>query len=317
MLASEELAETDAHAILAPFLRQGSTAAVLPLVTPVEVLGTLTLISLDPTRPLTPETVDAAMAVVGQAALAIDNARLYQQQKDFSDAMQRSLLPRGLPAVPGLDVGHVYQSSARVEVGGDVYDFLELGRGYLAVVIGDVLGKGIQATADMAMAKFSFRALARSHPEPSDFLANANEVVVEEIEPGKFITMLYAFVDTQAAEVACASAGHPPMRILALDGHVTAVGAHGLALGIEPGQEYPTERVSLERGSTVVLYTDGVLEARRNGELYGERRLDALLASRAGLSAQLLAEAILADCRSFAGGELADDCAVVCLKLAP
>ncbi|MGH2996768.1 MAG: SpoIIE family protein phosphatase, partial [Gaiellaceae bacterium] len=246
MLASEEL-ETDAHAILAPFIRQGSTAAVLPLVTPVEVLGTLTLISLDPTRPLTPETVDAAMAVVGQAALAIDNARLYQQQKDFSDAMQRSLLPRGLPAVPGLEVGHVYQSSARVDVGGDVYDFLELGRGCLAVVIGDVLGKGIQATADMAMAKFSFRALARSHPEPSDFLANANEVVVEEIEPGKFITMLYAFVDTRAAEVACASAGHPPMRILGLDGHVTAVGAHGLALGIEPGQEYPTERVSLER----------------------------------------------------------------------
>jgi serine phosphatase RsbU (regulator of sigma subunit) len=317
MLASEELAGSDAHAILAPFLRQGSTAAVLPLVTPVEVLGTLTLISLDPIRPLTAETVDAAMAVVGQAALAIDNARLYQQQKDFSDAMQRSLLPRALPTVPGLEVGHVYQSSARVDVGGDVYDFLELGRGSLAIVIGDVLGKGIQATADMAMAKFSFRALARSHPEPSDFLANANEVVVEEIEPGKFITMLYVLVDTEAAEVACASAGHPPIRIVGRDGKVTALDARGLALGIEPGQEYPAERLSLERGATVVLYTDGVLEARRNGELYGERRLDALLASRAGLSAQHLAETILADCRSFAGGELADDCAVVCLRLAP
>jgi serine phosphatase RsbU (regulator of sigma subunit) len=306
----------DTHTLLEPFLQQGSTAAVLPLATPGEVLGTLTIVSLDPTRPLQKETVDAAMAVTAQAALAIDNARLYQQQKDFSETMQRSLLPRALPAVPGLDVGHVYQSSARVDVGGDVYDFLALDRGRLAVVIGDVLGKGIQAAADMAMAKFSFRALARTHPDPSDFLANANEVVLEEIESGKFITMLYVTVDPASGEVACASAGHPSMRLVTADGRVTGVPAGGLALGIEPGQRYPTERVRLQPGSAVVLFTDGVVEARRNGELYGEERLDNLLASRRYLGAQDLARAILADCRAFSGGDLADDCAIVILKLA-
>jgi len=311
------VAAEDTHALLEPFLQQGSTAAVLPLATPGEVLGTITLLSLDPSRPLDEDTVEAAMTVTGQAALAIDNARLYQQQKDFSETMQRSLLPRALPEAPGLDVGHVYQSSARVDVGGDVYDFLSLDHGRLAVVIGDVLGKGIQAAADMAMAKFSFRALARTHPEPSDFLANANDVVIEEIEPGKFITMLYVVVDPGSGEVACASAGHPPMRLVAADGHVSAVDPGGLALGIEPGQEYPAQRVWLEPGSSVVLYTDGVLEARRNGELYGEERLDHLLASRSGLGAQDLARAILADCRGFSGGDLADDCAIVVLKLAP
>jgi serine phosphatase RsbU (regulator of sigma subunit) len=310
-------AAEDTHALLEPFLQQGSTAAVLPLATPGEVLGTLTLLSLDPTRPLGEETVEAAMTVIAQAALAIDNARLYQQQKDFSETMQRSLLPRVLPAVPGLDVGHVYQSSARVDVGGDVYDFLALDEGRLAVVIGDVLGKGVQAAADMAMAKFSFRALARTHPEPSDFLANANEVVVEEIEGGKFITMLYVTVDPSSGEVASASAGHPPMRLVTPDGTVSAVEAGGLALGIEPGQQYPTERVTLGPGSAAVLYTDGVLEARRDGELYGEERLDNLLASRQHLGAQDLARAILADCRAFSGGDLADDCAIVILKLAP
>jgi serine phosphatase RsbU (regulator of sigma subunit)/uncharacterized protein YigA (DUF484 family) len=309
-------AAEDTHALLEPFLQQGSTAAVLPLATPGEVLGTVTLLSLDPTRPLDEETVEAAMTVTAQAALAVDNARLYQQQKDFSETMQRSLLPRALPAVPGLDVGHVYQSSARVDVGGDVYDFLALEQGQLAVVIGDVLGKGIQAAADMAMAKFSFRALARSHPHPSDFLANANEVVVEEIETGKFITMLYVTVDPSSGEVACASAGHPPMRLVTANGDVSAVAAGGLALGIEPGQHYPTERVRLQPGSAVVLFTDGVLEARRNGELYGEERLDNLLASRRQLGAQDLARAILADCRAFSGGDLADDCAIVILKLA-
>ena len=317
MLRAGTPAAADAHVLLEPFLRQGATAAVLPLATPGEVLGTLTLLSLDPTRPLAQDTVDAAMTVSSQAALAIDNARLYHQQKDFSETMQRSLLPRALPAVPGLEVGHVYQSSARVDVGGDVYDFLSLDEGRLAVVMGDVLGKGIQAAADMAMAKFSFRALARSHFEPSDFLANANEVVVEEIEPGKFITMLYVLVDPASGEVACASAGHPAMRVVTPEGRVTQLDAPGLALGIEPGQAYPTERLRLQPGSSVVLFTDGVVEARRNGELYGEERLDRLLAARGHLGAQALAEAILADCRAFAGGDLADDCAVVCLRLAP
>ncbi|HEX2044294.1 MAG TPA: SpoIIE family protein phosphatase [Gaiellaceae bacterium] len=307
----------DADALLEPFLRQGSTAAVLPLATPGEVLGTLMLLSLDPTRPLERDTVEAAMTVTAQAALAIDNARLYQQQKDFSETMQRSLLPRVLPAVPGLEVGHVYESAARVDVGGDVYDFLSLDERRLAVVIGDVLGKGIEAAADMAMAKYSFRALARSRPDPSDFLASANEVVVEEIEPGKFITMLYVVVDPASGEVACASAGHPPMRVVTAEGAVTALDTPGLALGIEPGQDYPAERVRVEPGSSVVLFTDGVVESRRNGELYGEERLDRFLSERAHLGAQELADAILADCRAFGGGDLADDCAVVILKLAP
>jgi len=309
--------EASGDAFLDPFLQQGSTAAVLPLATPAEVLGTLTLLRLDPTRPLDRETVDAAATVTAQAALAVDNARLYQQQKDFAETMQRSLLPRALPAVPGLEVGHVYQSSARVDVGGDVYDFLRLDDGRLAVVVGDVLGKGIKAAADMALARFSFRALARAHPEPSEFLAEVNEVVVEEIEPAKFITLLYALVDPAAREVSWASAGHPPPRVVGPDGMVLPVEAGGLALGIEPGQQYPAERVELEPGSDVVLYTDGVLEAKRDGELYGEERLDYLLAERRDLGAQELADAILADCRAFAGGDLDDDCAVVVIKLAP
>jgi serine phosphatase RsbU (regulator of sigma subunit) len=309
--------EDDVHRLLDPFLVKGSTAAVLPMAKPGEILGTLTLLSLDPARPLEQEDVDSAMAVAAQAALAIDNARLYQQQKDFSETMQRSLLPRELPAVPGLDVGHLYESSARVDVGGDVYDFLTLERGRLAVFLGDVTGKGIEAAADMAMAKFSFRALARKWPDPSPFLSNANEVIVDEIGTGKFITMVYVLVDPSARKIACASAGHPPPRIIAPDGKVSQVAARGLALGVEPDQKYATEQVELAPGSAVVLYTDGVIEARRDGELYGEGRLDKALRKHRKLGAQALAEAVLAECRSFSGGDLADDCAIVVMRLAP
>ena len=96
-----------------------------------------------------------------------------------------------MPELRGLELGDAYESSAHVEVGGDVYDFMELGDGRLAVALGDVTGHGIEAAADMAMAKFVFRSLAREHPEPGDFLQSANEVVVGEIAPGKFITLVY------------------------------------------------------------------------------------------------------------------------------
>ena len=301
-----------AHAPLVPFLEKGSTAAVIPLATQAEILGTLTLVSLDPDRPIGGATLEAAVSIAGQAALALDNARLYQQQKQFTDAMQRSLLPREQPQADGLDVGAVYASSARMDVGGDVYDFLELADGRLAVVLGDVTGHGIDAAADMAMAKFVFRSLAREHSEPSEFLAAANEIVLEEIGDGKFITMLYVTADGREGELVCASAGHPPPRIVRA-GAVEPLGVRGLALGIAAGQAYEVERLRLEPGDAAVLFTDGLLEARRDGELYGEDRLDASLARHAALPAEELAQAVVEDCRAF-GGDLTDDCAVVVLK---
>ncbi len=302
-----------AHQPLIPFLEKGSTAAVIPLATQAEALGTLTLLSLDADRPIDGDTLDAAASIAGQAALALDRARLYQQQRDFADAMQRSLLPRTRPQLEELEIGDVYASSARLQVGGDVYDFLELGGGRLAVVLGDVTGHGIDAAADMAMAKFVFRSLAREHVEPGDFLAAANEIVLEEIASGKFITLLYLTVDAREGEVACASAGHPPPRVLRAGGTLEPLSAQGLALGIDGDQEYEEARLRLDPGDAAVLYTDGLLEARREGELYGEERLDAALAANAHLPAQELANALLADCRAFAG-ELGDDCAIVVLK---
>jgi serine phosphatase RsbU (regulator of sigma subunit) len=304
------------HSLLAPFLDKGSTAVVLPIATPGELLGTLMLLSLDPARPITPETIELGLSVAAQAALAIENARLYQQQKAFFDAMQRSLLPREEPQLPGLDVGVVYESSARVDVGGDVYDFVEVDDGRLAVVLGDVTGHGIDAAADMAMAKFVFRSLAREHTEPGDFLASANEVVCDEIAPGKFITMLYLVVDPVRGELACASGGHPSPRLIPAEGDVRAIEVRGLALGIEPGQPYAEVREPLPPGAAVVLYTDGVIEARRDGELYGTERLDELLAARRHLPAGELARAVLDSCQSFAGGDISDDCAVVVIKRA-
>ena len=299
---------------LMPFLERGWTGAVVPVALPSEVLASLGIYSFRPGNPLTEETIDAATAIAAQAALAIDNARLYQQQKQFADTMQRSLLPRSRPVVAGLEVGEVYEPSARVDVGGDVYDFLALEDGRLAVVLGDVTGHGVDATADMAMAKFVFRSLAREHPQPADFLASANDVICSEIGSGKFISMSYVVVDGRTGGIAGASAGHPPPRLVHPDGSTRPLEAHGLVLGIDAGQEYTESRVELPPGGSLVLFTDGVIEARRDGELYGDERLDALLARRHDLPARELAAAVAEDARVFAGGDLSDDLAVVVIR---
>ncbi len=301
-------------AALVPFLEKGWTAAVVPVALPNEVVASLGVYSFRPGEPLSEETVDAAAALAAQAALAIDNARLYQQQKQFADTMQRSLLPRSRPVVSGLEVGELYEPSARVDVGGDVYDFLVLDDGRLAVVLGDVTGHGVDATADMAMAKFVFRSLAREHPEPADFLASANDVICSEIGAGKFISMCYVVVDGSSGTVSGASAGHPSPRIVLPDGVTRPLEAHGLVLGIDAGQEYAESQTELPRGASLVLYTDGVVEARRDGELYGDERLDALLAERHELPARALAAAVAEDAREFAGGDLSDDLAVVVIR---
>jgi serine phosphatase RsbU (regulator of sigma subunit) len=314
VLDRENAARLPAHQPLLPFLEKGATAVVVPIATSTELLGTLELISLDPARPITAEATEVATSVAAQAALALDNARLYQQQKEFADAMQRSLLPHADPSVEGLEVGHVYASSAHVDVGGDLYDFLALDDGRLAVVLGDVTGHGVDAAADMAMTKFVFRSLARENPEPGTFLAAANAVVCDEIALGKFVTMLYLTVDPRTGTVACASGGHPLPRVLLPDGTVHVLEARGLALGIEPDQEYGEARAELPPGAAVVLYTDGVVEARRGREFYGTERLDAVLAAGRELGARELAHAVLDDCRDFGGRELADDCAVVVIR---
>ncbi|HJQ75129.1 MAG TPA: SpoIIE family protein phosphatase, partial [Gaiellaceae bacterium] len=299
---------------LVPFLEKGWTGAIVPVALPGEVVATLGVFSFRPGEPLSDETIDAATALATQAALAIDNARLYQQQKQFADTMQRSLLPRSRPVIEGLEVGEVYEPSARVEVGGDVYDFLALDDGRLAVVLGDVTGHGVDATADMAMAKFVFRSLAREHSEPADFLAYANDVICSEIGAGKFISMTYVVVDGVTGTVIGASAGHPSPRIVLPDGSTRALQAHGLVLGIDGGQEYSQSTEELPPGASLILYTDGVIEARRNGELYGDDRLDALLAERHDLPARALAAAVAEDAREFAGGDLSDDLAVVVIR---
>ena len=223
------------------------------------------------------------------------------------------------PAVDGLDVGHVYESSARVEVGGDVYDFLRA-RGRPAR---GRARRRDRARASMPPPTWRWRSscsasLAREQPEPADFLAHANEVVVEEIAAGKFVTMVYRVVDPARARSPAPARATRRRGSSRADGSVDgARRVAGSRSGSSRARSTRRARDALEPGDAVVLYTDGVVEARRDGGALrrGAARRVARRERRA-LARRSWPTRVLADCRAFAGGELADDCAVVCVKLA-
>jgi sigma-B regulation protein RsbU (phosphoserine phosphatase) len=138
-------------------------------------------------------------------------------------------------------------------------------------------------------------------------------VVVGEIAAGKFITMIYLTVEPATGAVVAASAGHPAPLLVSPEGAVEHLSVRGLALGVEAGQVYAEQEALLERGGAIIVYTDGVIEARRDGELYGSDRLTRVVVASHGRSATQIADAVIADCRAFAG-DLADDCALVVIK---
>ena len=179
-------------------------------------------------------------------------------------------------------------------------------------MLGDVTGHGIDAAAH-GDGEFVFRSLARLYPEPGPFLGAANDVVVEEIGAGKFITMLYLTIDIGRGEVACASAGHPQPRLLDASGAVTSLDAEPSSESRRASRYSELRRPSsLRLGAS--LYTAGLVEARRAGGMDGEERLDRVRAANRGLPPEQLAAVVLEECRRWVAGDLRDDCAIVVVR---
>ncbi len=278
-------APEDAAPVLEPFLRQGATAAVLPLATPGEVLGTLTLVSLDPARPLERvETIDAAMAVAAQAALAIDNARLYQQQKDFAETMQRSLLPRALPQCDRARGRATSTSPRRASTWAATSTTSSCSRTAASPSSSATCSaRGSRPPRTWRWRSTSSAALARGRRRARGVPRAARTTSSSRRSSrGSSSRSLYALVDAERARGRVRER-RPPARPRS---STRAAGsrrspATGLAARDRgrPGVRGGAGRSSSPAPS-VVLYTDGVVEARRDGELYGEERLDRLLAER-------------------------------------
>ncbi len=229
--------------------------------------------------------------------------------------IQLGSLPTSFPTRPELEL-HAVLTPAR-EVGGDLYDFFWSGERTLCFAVGDVSDKGVAAALFMATTKTLHKIVALANDDPSEVMAETNRTLAAENRADMFVTLFSARLDVETGEVRYCNAGHNPPLRLAPDGQVSALGAAtGPAAGIFEDARYGEERLLLAPGEALVLFTDGVTEARDPaGAMYGDDRLEALVGRGVGLSAQALTTAIEHDVVSFAAGAApADDVTILVLR---
>ena len=244
--------------------------------------------------------------------------RAEARARQLAETLQASLIPPELPEVPRLELGAVYRAAGRGdEVGGDFYDVFEVARGDWAVVIGDVCGKGPEAAAVTAIARYTLRAAALHHRRPAAVLRMLNEVLLRQ-EVERFCTVAYVRLQQRADgrfRATVAAGGHPCPILLRAEHEPVAVCTPGGLVGVLPDVELHDVSLALAPGDALVLYTDGVTEARRGDELFGDDRLEAVLAEHRDERAVGIAKAVADAAAAFAEGPVRDDVAVLVVRV--
>ncbi len=249
--------------------------------------------------------------LAAQIAIAIENARLYQQvvrheqqlERDLSMArqVQLRLLPASCP------VHNHGEFAARFlparAIGGDLYDFLEYDENHSAIVLGDVSGKAAPAALFAALVSGIMRSAAVQKPSPGQMLTQLNDALQERKLDSQYVTMLFALWNDENRTLQVANAGGIP-PIFCRGGEVTAMHAEGFPLGMFPGVEYEEFSVATQPGDAFVFVSDGITDAENaQGEMYGTDRLTTFLCSHRSLPAVEIADAIFADVARFQGGK--------------
>jgi serine phosphatase RsbU (regulator of sigma subunit) len=297
----------------------------VPLLTPnKDALGILQLDTSD-RKQFAQEDLDVLAAVASQAAIFIQNAQMHESllEKErlnrdlkLAEQVQKRFLPQSVPTIGGFEFFAHYDPA--YEVGGDYYDFVHLPKNRLALAVGDVSGKGVAAA--LMMAKFSgdTRYCILTENAPAAAANELNHLLFAAGIEEKFITLSLGILDVERHSFAIASAGHPPVLVRHPDGTVDEIGEDiaGFPLGIMPEAEYRQTEIKLNPGDVVVVYSDGVTDARNvREELYDyreRRRLLKKLADTSG-SPELVGRAILQDIREFSAGHAqADDITLIC-----
>ncbi|MFI8182379.1 SpoIIE family protein phosphatase [Actinacidiphila glaucinigra] len=241
--------------------REGLDAwAYLPLIASGRPVG-LCVLAFDRPHLFSGNQRTVLTALAGLIAQALERARLYDTSKELAEALQAAMLPDSLPDLPGLDVAARYLPSVRgMDIGGDFYDLVRVDDTTAAAVIGDVQGHHVRAAALMGRIRPAIRSQAVAGAAPAEALRQANRQMVD-LDPGRFVSCLYARLDLDQRQALLATAGHPPPVLLHPDGHAEVLTVPpGLLLGIDPEADYPTTEIPLEPGTVLALYTDGLIE---------------------------------------------------------
>ena len=263
--------------------------------------------------------------IATQSAQVVENARLMEEQKALeilqeelrlAREIQKKLLPKGPPDVAGYDVAGRSEPAKRV--GGDYYDFLDLGENRLGLCLADVSGKGITAALLMSNVQATIRSQGRLAQDAGICVARSNDMLHASTDDDKFVTMFYGVLDTATHQLEYCNGGHNPPLLLSDSGDPTLLKTGGPVLGVLPGFEYERGQVEFRPGQTLLVYSDGFSEAmNRRFEEFGEERIRASAERHAALPPEGLLETLTREVNEFCGdAPQADDMTIMAVRRA-
>ena len=234
------------------------------------------------------------------------------QEQLAPKAWAARLAPEDLPDITGFEVGRVYQAGTGM-MAGDFYDVFRLSPNRVAAVIGDVTGHGIEASITAFQAKYLLRVFLRQFRDPAQALEELNRQMSTMERAEEFISLVVVVFDTEAATLRYASAGHPAAWLWH-DREVRPLRSTGPLLMLDPNGSYLSREIALDLGDLVLLYTDGLAEARNGESLFGEERVANTLRRDPGIDPGVLCKSLLESARDFAASGLTDDVAILAIR---
>jgi sigma-B regulation protein RsbU (phosphoserine phosphatase) len=300
-----------------------NASLIVPLVYQNQVIGSLNLGEKKSGKAYNREDIELLRTIANQGAIAIENARLFQEnlekqrmeeELNIARDLQMSMLPAACPEMKGFKIAA--SSSPAKEVGGDFFDFIEMGRDRVGLVVGDVTGNSVSGALVMSASRSVFRMLSEEKLTVGDIMTRANKRIKKDIKSGMFVALLYAVLDGRNKILRFCSAGQTqPIHLSKKTGKANLTTTEGdkFPLGILDEAEYMETILQLEGGDRVVFYTDGIVEAmNEQKEIFGFERLLEVVQGAPSLSAELLLKEILERVKKFAGGaEQHDDLTLV------
>jgi PAS domain S-box-containing protein len=281
------------------------------------VFGTFSLASAESGRLFEQVDVQLAEELAARAGMAIDNARLYTERSRIAHTLQVKLLPERLPDIPRALMAARYRAAGELnEVGGDFYDVFQRSPTEWALVVGDVSGKGAEAAAVTALARYTLRAAALEDAPPSGALKRLNTAMLYD-DTSQFATVVMAYLSSGSEgsiDLRLALAGHPPPAVVRRDGSVEMVGRYGTMAGLRPDIAVHDVEIRLEAGEVLLLYTDGVTEAGPRRTPFGEPGLISVLSGLAGHTPQAVVDAVERAVVAAQTGDPRDDIALLAIS---
>ena len=295
------------------------SAVIAPIPGTTSLLGAV-LVLFERNLALGADDVEALSVLAGQSAMALENAQRFERQQRVARSLQEGLLAADVPTLDDYTFGSVYEpAGGDAEIGGDFFDVFDLPDGRVAIAVGDVSGKGAEAAAQTAMAKYMLRAFATRNSAPSSALFHLNNSLFKSFGEDKFLSLTYGVLDPQTHRMVIGRCGHPAPLVYRYEtGSVEAFEPQGTLLGCFEDENFDQATLDLNSGDVFVAYTDGIVESRDRDRLYGRWRLEKALAHFASsYGVHALARRLYEDAKDF--GKIADDTIVLTLgcRVAP